>query len=90
MRRETLWALVGTSSALVAGFAARRSLMRGWKTVTDRDPPLNPAAPEVHWREAMIWTATAGAVVGVVRMLARRGAASAFGRLSGKVPKSRT
>ncbi|MCW1886054.1 DUF4235 domain-containing protein [Luteolibacter flavescens] len=57
----------------------RRLAARGFTGVTGQQPPRNPAVPFVTWKEAILWTAIAGAMGGVARMASRKA-------LAGKLP----
>lgn len=84
--RETGWTLVGGGTAALAGIAARSAAKLGWRAVTHRDPPNNPAAHDVSWKEAIAWTVTTGVVVGLARLVARRGATSGWKKIKGRKP----
>lgn len=70
---ETLL-LTGVALAVpaLADRIARRLAGRGYSAWTGEDPPRNPATPGVHWRNAIVWTALAGAIGGVARMASRK------------------
>lgn len=72
--RPNLLFLVATGFILpsIASRLARRAMGSGYEKLTDNPPPRNPAAPEVDLKEALLWTALAGAVGGVARMATRR------------------
>ncbi|WP_345327261.1 DUF4235 domain-containing protein [Novipirellula rosea] len=44
----------------------------------DRDPPMNPAAHDVAWKEAVAWGAASGALVGIARIASRRMSSGAY------------
>lgn len=73
-------ALIGLGFLLPALAArATRSLAgRGYKLITHRDAPKNPANPEVEWKEALIWAAISGVIGGMSRLAARRWLAETF------------
>ena len=56
----------------IASRAARHVSRQAYQTVTKRPAPLNPAAREVTWKEALVWSAAAGAIGGLARVTARR------------------
>jgi hypothetical protein len=80
------WALVAAGSAAVVGFASRQLLRRGWSAWRKQPPPDNPAAPDVAWRDALLWAAATGLVVGIGRVAARRGAVAGWRRVTGRLP----
>jgi len=51
---------------------ARRVAGRSYSAWTGENPPRNPATPGVNWRDAILWTALAGAIGGVARMASRK------------------
>lgn len=63
---------VALAAAIGATFVARELLEATWRTTLDRDPPKNPASHEVAWKEAVLWGAVSGALVGVARIASRR------------------
>ena len=83
---ETAWTAVGLASAVVAGLAVRNLFKAGWLAYYDEHPPLNPAAPDTSWQQAIAFTGLMGAGVGVARMLGRRMAAGAWYKVQGEYP----
>ncbi len=67
-------ALLGAGLVLpmIAASAARRLAGLGYRMVTDEDPPRNPAAREVEWRDAIVWSVVSGAIGGLARLSVRR------------------
>ncbi len=63
---------VGFIVPMIAARAARTAVGGGYKLLTNEDPPKNPAAPEVEWKEALLWAAVSGLVGGMSRLTARR------------------
>ena len=76
--------------SLVAGLGAaaltRKVLDRSWKAAAGKNPPENPADPDVSFAEAVLWAAVTGAAVALARMLAQRRAASYYARSTGHLP----
>jgi hypothetical protein len=81
------WKVFGTLSAIFAGIAARKLLVKVWSTGTGRTPPANPAAPGTSWPEAIGFALASGAAMGLARMLATRKAAGYYRRSTGHLPK---
>jgi len=81
---------VWTAMSLVAGLGAaavtRKLLDRSWKAAAGKNPPENPADPDVSFGEAVLWAAITGAAVALARMLAQRRAASYYARTTGRLP----
>lgn len=64
--------------ALGVTFLARNAVQAGWRKTMNSDPPKNPASHEVDWRDALLWGAVSGAVVGVARIASRRASSSVY------------
>jgi hypothetical protein len=80
------WKLLGTLSAVLAGLAARKALVTGWRATTGKNPPANPAAPGTEWKEAIPYALASGAAMGLARMLATRKAAGYYRKSTGHLP----
>ena len=61
---------------------------RVWTAVARREAPGNPAHQDVSWGEALAWALVTGALVGVIRLLAQRLAASAWAKATGDYPEA--
>lgn len=76
--------------SLVAGLGAatvaRKVLDRSWKAASGKQPPQNPADPDVGIAEAVMWAGVTGAAVALARMLAQRRAAEYYARSTGNLP----
>ncbi len=81
-----IWTAFSLVSALVAATAVRKGLNTSWKAATGKNPPENPADPDVDVREAVAWAVLSGVAVAVARMLAQRKAASYYARSTGHLP----
>jgi hypothetical protein len=80
------WAVVGGLAGALGAFAMRNGLETAWKLAVGDDPPKNPAARDVPWRHAILWTVATGVLIGLGRMLAERAAAEAWDRYQGRTP----
>lgn len=85
-RRRTGWAVVAGGSAAIAAVATHRAMKAAWRLIRGDDPPMNPAAHDTEWSEAVIWTATMGMAAGLSALLARRAAASGWYHVTGEWP----
>jgi hypothetical protein len=81
-----LWSAYGLAATLVAGLAARKAMTTSWKVATGKEPPQNPAHPDVSIGEAVAWAAVSGVAVGLARMLATRKAANYWRKSTGHLP----
>lgn len=80
------WRLVAAGSAAVGGLVVRQLLQRSWRAWRKAPPPHNPARLDVPWRDALVWAGATGLAVAVGRVLAGRGAAAVWRRLTGRTP----
>jgi Protein of unknown function (DUF4235) len=81
-----IWSAFSLGAALLAAAAAKKGLNTSWRVATGKNPPANPADPEVDLWEAVAWAAVSGTIIGLARMLATRRAASYYARSTGKLP----
>ncbi len=84
--QDTVFKALATGSAVLGAMAARKMLTSGWEAAAHAEPPTNPADPTTDLREALLWSAATGAVVGVARMVAKRAAAGAWTQATGELP----
>ena len=73
-------------AALAAAAVAKKGLNTTWRAATGKNPPANPADPDVSLGEAVMWAALSGTLVAVARMLATRRAANYYTRSTGHLP----
>ena len=81
-----VWSILSLVSALGAAAFARKAINATWKAATGKQPPENPADPDVQVGEAVAWAATTGAVVALARMFAQRRAAGYYAKSTGHLP----
>jgi len=81
-----VWSAYALAATVVAGIAARKALTTSWKVATGKEPPQNPADPDVSIGEAVAWATVSGVAVGVARMLASRKAANYYRKSTGHLP----
>ncbi len=81
-----LWSAFSLVSALGAAAVARKVLDTSWRAATGKQPPANPADPDVDLWEAVAWAALSGTLVAIARMLASRKAANYYQRSTGHLP----
>lgn len=85
-RDRTTWLLVAAGAAALGGLLVRQGLNQAWKLAMHDDPPLDPTSRDVSWRDAILWTVASGAVMGLGRLIGRRGAAAGWERYKGYAP----
>jgi hypothetical protein len=74
------------AAALGAAAVAKKGLNTSWRAATGKNPPANPADPDVSLAEAVMWAALSGTLIGVARVLAARRAAHYYARSTGHLP----
>ncbi len=88
MDEEKVWNGVASVAAIGAVTATKPLVEKIWKAVARREAPGNPAHQDVSWGEALAWALVTGALVGVIRLLAQRAAASAWAKATGDYPEA--
>ena len=83
---EQVWNGVASAAAIGAVLATKPLVARTWKLLTRREAPGNPASRDVTWGEASAWALFTGALVGVIRLVAQRLAASGWAKATGDYP----
>jgi len=81
-----VWSIFSLAAALGAAAIAKKGLNTSWKAATGKNPPANPADPDVDVWEAVLWAAVSGTFVGIARMLASRKAAHYYTKSTGHLP----
>jgi len=80
------WTLLSLVAALFGATVARKTLTSSWRAATGKNPPANPADPDVDLWEAVLWAAVSGTAVQLARMLATRKAANYYAKSTGHLP----
>jgi subtilisin family serine protease len=81
-----VWSVFSLASALAGAAVAKKVLNTSWKAATGKEPPANPADPDVAMAEAVARAAASGTIVALARMLATRRAAGYYQRSTGHLP----
>ena len=81
-----VWTVFSLAAALGAATMAKKGLNTSWKAATGKNPPANPADPDVDVWEAVMWAAVSGTAIGIARMLAGRKAAIYYKKSTGHLP----
>lgn len=81
-----VWSVFSLVAALGAASVAKKALDGGWKAATGKQPPANPADPDVEIWEAVAWAAASGTFVALAKMFAQRRAADYYARSTGQLP----
>jgi hypothetical protein len=83
-----VWNVFSLVAALGAATVAKKLLNTVWKAATGKEPPANPADPQVAIVEALAWATLSGTLVAIARMLAGRRAAGYYAKSTGHLPPS--
>ncbi len=81
-----LYSAFSLAAALGAAAVAKKGLNTTWRAATGKNPPANPADPDVSLPEAVMWAALSGTLIAVARMLATRRAANYYAKSTGHLP----
>ena len=81
-----IWSIFSLVAALLGATVARKSLTTAWQKATGKNPPANPADPDVDLWEAVLWATVSGTAVQIARMLATRKAANYYAKSTGHLP----
>ena len=81
-----IWTVFSLVSALGAAAIAKKGLNTSWRAATGKNPPENPADPDVDVWEAVMWAAVSGTLVALARMFAQRKAAGYYLKSKGELP----
>lgn len=83
MKKLTYNAL-SSMAGLVAAVAVRKVISALWSS--DTETPLNPADRRTSWTEALAWGLATAIGAAVARVVALRGAASGWEKMTGETP----
>ena len=86
VKTPALYKLLGPAMAIPAGIVVKKATDTAWLKVRGYPPPKNPAAPGVSWPDALAWAAFSGVLYASARLVAARGAAAAYEKITGKLP----
>ncbi len=81
-----MWTVFSLAAALGAAALAKKTLNTSWRAATGKNPPANPADPDVDLWEAVAWAAVSGTAIAIARMLATRKAADYYAKSTGHLP----
>jgi hypothetical protein len=81
-----VWSVISLVAGLLGATVARKTLTTTWRAATGKNPPANPADPDVDLWEAVLWAVASGTAVQLVRMLLSRKAANYYQKSTGHLP----
>ena len=59
-----VWSIFSLAAALGAAAVAKKGITGTWRATTGKNPPANPADPDVDVWEAVAWAAVSGTLIG--------------------------
>jgi hypothetical protein len=86
INEQQRWLIIAGLAGIAATRIAGEAVSTSWRIGAGEEPPEDPTARDLNWTSAILFTAAAGAVVGVAELLARRGAGAAWKEVTGKRP----
>ena len=86
VKTPVLYKLLGPAMAIPAGIVVKKATDTAWLKVRGYPPPKNPAAPGVSWPDALAWAAFSGVLYASARLVAARGAAATYQKITGHLP----
>ncbi|WP_040883863.1 DUF4235 domain-containing protein [Janibacter sp. HTCC2649] len=84
---STVWKILGTGSAILAGLAATKVADKVWEKA-GQDRMINPKDPDSPFAAALAYAALTGLAAGVAKTLATRKAAQYYAKSSGHKPEA--
>ena len=82
-----MWTVFSLVAGLGAAALTRKLLDQSWKAAAGKNPPENPADPDVGLGEAVaVGQRSPAPLVALARMVAQRRAASYYARSTGHLP----
>ena len=81
-----VWSIFSLAAAVGAAAMAKKTLNTSWRAATGKNPPANPADPDVDVWEAVAWATVSGSAIGLARMFATRKAAAYYAKSTGHLP----
>lgn len=84
--KKLTYNLVAAGVAMLAAKVVQAGIEKGWEAVQKDEPPENPNDPETPWKEALIWSVATGVLIGLAKLLAKRGTAASWTKITGYNP----
>lgn len=77
------WTVASAGAAMTAAFTAERLISLVWRGVTGHKPPADAENPDNKLGEAVAFAVVSGALIGLARVFATRGAARIYAKQVG-------
>lgn len=72
-KQKLISGVAATLLLMATSAVARRGTAESWKLIAGKNPPTEDENTEVDLKEAASWALVSGAVVGLARLMVRRG-----------------
>ena len=79
--------LIGIGTGIAVRKLSEKVLAKVWMKTKHSAPPADPASPGSPWPEALSYAVASGVAIGVARLVATQGAATAKMKVTGKAPE---
>ena len=79
--------LIGIGTGIAVRKVSEKVLNKVWLKTKHSAPPADPASPGTPWPEALSYAVASGVAIGVARLVATKGAATAKMKVTGKAPE---
>lgn len=83
--REQIKNTIVVGLTLAGAFLARKIMEKTKVVITKKEPPKNPEDQDISWQDAIIWTASTGAILGLVKLVVRRNVTIGAEKLLNKI-----
>lgn len=80
------WLMVAGLAGIIATRVAGEAVSASWRLASGKEPPEDPTARDLDWRAALLFSAAAGALVGMTELVTRRATGKAWKKATGKQP----
>lgn len=72
LRNDNYRTMLISGSSMLSSVLVKKAAEFLWKKTMRREPPKNPADPNVSWGDAIAWTLIIGIFAGMARLIIRR------------------
>ena len=86
LARRAAWGLVAAGTAFAASRGAQAAMTHGYEEGRGKRSPADPRTRGASWPALIGWTVATAVVVGLVQLLAERGAVAGWTYATGRQP----
>lgn len=84
--KQLTWMAVAAGSAALAASVVYKGMNRGWRMLSEDDPPEAAELAHTPWRKALTWAVVTAGVAAAAEVAAQKAAASGWKKATGKRP----